>query len=132
MLGIPKQVIRKVEDEIIEFSELEDFIDLPVKQYSKGMKSRLGFSVASMLKPDIFIVDEALSAGDIAFQEKATVRMQEMLEEAKAVLIVTHSMKIVKKVCTRVLVMQEGAIVFDGKPREAVESYKNSVSKTKH
>ncbi len=131
MLGIPRQTIRKVEDEIIEFSELDQFIDQPVKHYSKGMRSRLGFSIASMLKPDIFIVDEALSAGDIAFQEKAAARMQEMLEEAKAVLIVTHSMKIVKKVCTRALLMDRGRIIFDGDPLEAVEIYRTSVKKKK-
>ena len=130
MLGIPRQAIRKVEDEIIEFSGLEEFIDMPVKQYSQGMRSRLGFSIASMLKPDIFIVDEALSAGDLNFQEKAANRMQEMLEEAKAVIIVTHRMKIVKKVCTRALLLKEGRLLFDGAPKEAVELYKSTVKKS--
>ncbi len=127
MLGIPKQVIRKVEDDIIEFSELADFIDQPVKHYSKGMRSRLGFSIAAMLQPDIFIVDEALSAGDISFQEKAAGRMQDMLEEARAVLIVTHSMKIMKKVCTRALILNEGNLIFDGDPKEAVDYYRQEV-----
>ncbi len=127
MLGIPRQVIRRVEEEIIEFSELEDFIDKPVKHYSRGMRSRLGFSIASMLQPDIFIVDEALSAGDISFQEKAAGRMQEMLEEAKAVLIVSHSMKIIKKVCTRALLLDRGSLIFDGKAKEAVELYRSRV-----
>jgi len=129
MLGIPRQVIRRVEDEIIEFSELEDFIDKPVKHYSRGMRSRLGFSIASMLQPDIFIVDEALSAGDISFQEKAAGRMQEMLEEAKAVLIVSHSMKIINKVCTRALLLDRGSLIFDGKAKEAVELYRSRVKK---
>ncbi len=127
MLGIPKKQIRRVEDEIVEFSGLQEFIHKPVKHYSKGMKSRLGFSIASMLKPDVFIVDEALSAGDIAFQQKATYRMQEMLEEARAVVIVTHSMKIVKKACTRALFLKEGNLVFDGDPKQAVKLYKKSV-----
>ncbi len=131
MLGIPSLAIRKVEDQIIEFSELDQFIDQPVKHYSRGMRSRLGFSIASMLQPDIFIVDEALSAGDIAFQEKAAARMQEMLEEAKAVLLVTHSMKIVKKVCTRALLMDRGRIIFDGDPGEAVDIYRTSVKNKK-
>jgi len=129
MLGIPRQVIRRVEDEIIEFSELADFIDKPVKHYSRGMRSRLGFSIASMLQPDIFIVDEALSAGDISFQEKAAGRMQEMLEEAKAVLIVSHSMKIIKKVCTRALLLDRGSLIYDGKPKEAIEIYRSRVKK---
>jgi len=127
MLGIPRQVIGKVEDEIIEFSGLQDFIDMPVKHYSRGMRSRLGFSIAATLKPDIFIVDEALSAGDISFQEKAAGRMQEMLEDAKAVVVVTHSMKIVKKVCTRALLLNKGRLLFDGAPKEAVEVYKKEV-----
>ncbi len=131
MLGIPKRLIRKAEGKIVEFSELDDFIDMPVKHYSRGMRSRLGFSIASMLQPDIFIVDEALSAGDIAFQEKAAARMQEMLEEAKAVLIVTHSMKIVKKICTRALLINEGCLVYDGDPKEAVKLYEESVGKKK-
>lgn len=127
MLGIPKRLIREVEGKIVEFSELDDYIDMPVKHYSKGMRSRLGFSIASMLQPDIFIIDEALSAGDIAFQEKAANRMQDMLEEAKAVLIVTHSMKIVKKICTRALLINKGSLVYDGDPKEAVKLYKKMV-----
>jgi teichoic acid transport system ATP-binding protein len=131
MLGIPKRVITKVEDEIIEFSGLEEFIYKPVKQYSKGMRSRLGFSIATMLQPDIFIIDEALSAGDIAFQERATNRMQEMMNEAKSVIVVTHSMKIVEKACTRALYISDGKLVFDGHPKEAVKRYRNTVKSKK-
>jgi len=131
MMGIPKADIYKLEKEIIEFSELEKHIDKPVKNYSSGMKSRLGFSIAAMLQPDIFVVDEALSAGDISFKEKATLRMQEMLEEAKTVLIVTHSLGFVEKVCTRALCLHQGKIVFDGDPKQAVKFYKDSVKKAK-
>ena len=131
MLGLSKKAIRAKEKEIIEFSELEKHIDKPVKNYSSGMKSRLGFSIAAMLQPDIFVVDEALSAGDISFKEKATLRMQEMLEEAKTVLIVTHSLGFVEKVCTRALCLHQGKIVFDGDPKQAVKFYKDSVKKAK-
>ena len=131
MLGIPKTVIRNIENKIIEFSGLQDFIKKPVKQYSKGMKSRLGFSIASMLQPDIFVVDEALTAGDIAFQEKATTRMQEMMEEAKLVIIVSHSMKIIEKVCTRAIYLNKGKVIFDGEPDKTIEVYKNAVLKGK-
>lgn len=131
MLGIPKKNIQDLEEEIVEFAELEKFIDKPVKQYSKGMKSRLGFSIASNLQPNIFIVDEALSAGDIAFQEKAAIRMQEMLEDARAVFIVTHSMKVVKKLCTRALFIKGGELLFDGDPEEAITKYKASTGKGK-
>jgi len=130
MLGLSKKDIRAMLHEIIAFSELENHIDKPVKNYSSGMKSRLGFSIAAVLQPDIFIVDEALSAGDLAFQEKATSRMQEMLEEAKTVMIVTHSLGLVEKVCTRAIWLQEGKVRFDGCPKEAVALYKKAV-KTK-
>jgi ABC-type multidrug transport system ATPase subunit len=129
MMGIPLSKLRKLEHEIIEFAELEEVIHKPVKVYSSGMKSRLGFSIAAMLQPDIFLVDEALSAGDMAFREKATNRMQGMLEDAKTVVLVTHSLGLVEKVCTRAILMQKGRIRFDGDPKEAVALYKNSVKK---
>ncbi len=132
MLGIPRKVIRGIEDEIVEFAELEKFIHRPVKQYSSGMKSRLGFSIAAMLKPDILIVDEALSAGDLAFQEKATMKMQEMLEEAKAVVIVTHSLEIVEKVCNRAIWLQSGEVKYDGEPADTVRLYKEMASEHKN
>ena len=127
MMGIPKEEIRRLEKDIIEFAELEKAIHRPVKEYSSGMKSRLGFSIAAMLKPDVFVVDEALSAGDLAFREKATERMQDMLGEAKAVILVTHSLGVVEKVCTRAIWLSEGQVQFDGDPKEAVEAYKKAV-----
>jgi len=129
MMGIPKKEIIALEKEIIEFAELEKVIHKPVKEYSTGMKSRLGFSIAAVLKPDVFVVDEALSAGDMAFREKATARMQEMLEDAKTVILVTHSMGIVEKVCTRAIWLQDGFLRFDGNPKEAVALYKESVKR---
>ena len=127
IMGIPKDEIIRVEEEIIEFAELEKVIHKPVKEYSSGMKSRLGFSIAAMIKPDVFVVDEALSAGDMAFREKATNRMQEMLADAKTVVLVTHSLGIVEKVCTRAIWLQEGKVRYDGDPKEAVALYKESV-----
>ena len=129
MMGLSRDKVKKLEKEIVEFAELERVIHKPVKEYSSGMKSRLGFSIAAMLQPDVFIVDEALSAGDMAFREKATTRMQEMLEEAKTVVLVTHSMNIVEKVCTRVIWLQDGFMRFDGDPTEAVALYKDSVKR---
>ncbi len=129
MLGIPKKEICRLENDIVEFAELQDKIHKPVKEYSSGMKSRLGFSIAAMMQPNVFIVDEALSAGDMAFKEKATARMQDMLEEAKTVILVTHSLGIVEKACTRAIWLQNGAIQFDGDPQKAVKLYKESVQK---
>lgn len=132
MLGFSKYEMIELESEIIEFSELENHIEKPVKNFSDGMRARLGFSIAAMLRPDIFIVDEALSAGDIAFQEKATNRMQEMLEDAKSVIIVTHSMSLVEKVCTRGIWLDKGEIKFDGEPQVAVAKYKEMVKNKKN
>ena len=129
MMGIPKDEIIRLEEEIIGFAELEKAIHKPVKEYSSGMKSRLGFSIAAMLKPDVFVVDEALSAGDMAFREKATNRMQEMLADAKTVVLVTHTLGMVEKVCTRAIWLQEGKVRYDGDPKEAVALYKGSVQR---
>lgn len=129
MLGIDKEKIKSLENEIVEFAELEDFIHKPVKEYSKGMKARLGFSIAAAIKPEIFIVDEALSTGDIGFQQKAVEKMQDMIEQAKAVLIVTHSLSIVEEACTRALWLHQGRVRYDGDPEQAVALYSESQSK---
>lgn len=127
LLGISKQRVHDKYDEIVEFSGLKKAIDKPVKQYSAGMKSRLGFSIAAILKPDIFIIDEALSTGDLAFQQKASERIQEMMEHAKAVIIVSHSMGFVEKICTRGIWMEQGQVRFDGSAEEAVAKYRESL-----
>lgn len=123
LLGIPKQRVEKDYSEIVNFSGLEKFIDKPVKEYSSGMKARLGFSIAATLQPDIFIIDEALSTGDAAFKQKASEKIQDMMEKAKAVIIVSHSMSFVEKVCTRAIWFERGQIKFDGDPKEAVNQY---------
>lgn len=127
LLGIPKKRVIEKFDEIVEFSGLGKAIDKPIKEYSSGMKSRLGFSIAATLKPDIFIVDEALSTGDIAFQQKASERIQEMMSHAKAVIIVSHSMRFVERVCTRGIWLEQGQIRFDGTAEEAVKAYRESL-----
>jgi len=131
LLGIPKERVNEKYDEIVEFSGIKRSIDKPVKEYSSGMKSRLGFSIAAILKPDIFIIDEALSTGDLAFRQKATERIQDMMDRAKAVIIVTHSMSFVKKVCTRALWIEQGKVRFDGDAEEAVEKYQAATGVTK-
>lgn len=123
MLGIPKRELETLVDEIIDFSGLEEFIDEPIKNYSSGMVARLGFSIAAMLEPDIFIIDEALSTGDMTFYEKASARIQEMINSAKAVIVVTHSMAFVKKVCTKAIWLKQGQIMHMGDPVETVELY---------
>lgn len=124
LLGISRAELIRIYDEIVSFSGLEDFIDLPVKNYSRGMLSRLGFSIATMIEPDILIIDEALSTGDMAFYEKASKRIQEVITSAKAVIIVTHSMKFVEKVCNKAIWIKEGQIVHIGSPQETTSLYK--------
>ncbi|MFD2760935.1 ABC transporter ATP-binding protein [Lentibacillus juripiscarius] len=127
LLGIPKKRVDEKYEEIVEFSGIKRAIDKPVKEYSSGMKSRLGFSIAATLKPDIFIIDEALSTGDMEFQQKASERIQDMIESAKAVIIVSHNMNFVEKVCTRALWMEQGQIRYDGSAEEAVAKYRESL-----
>lgn len=131
LLGIPKQRVEEKYDEIVEFSGIKRAIDKPVKEYSSGMKSRLGFSIAAILQPDIFIIDEALSTGDLAFRQRATERIQEMMDRAKAVIIVTHSMNFVEKVCTRAIWLEQGRIRFDGDAEEAVRKYREATGTKK-
>src|SRR5699024_5544232 len=131
LLGIPKKRIDNKYNEIVEFSGLEKAIDKPVKTYSSGMKSRLGFSVAATLQPDIFIIDEALSTGDNAFRQKASEKIQDMMEQAKAVIIVSHSMTFIEQMCTRAIWMKRGQIQFDGTPEEAVAAYREDIKDKK-
>lgn len=128
LLGIPKWKIDENYDKIIEFSGLGKAINKPVKSYSSGMRARLGFSIAAILQPDIFIIDEALSTGDMDFRQKASEKIQDMMEQAKAVILVSHNMAFVEKLCTRVIWMEKGQIVFDGDPKETVAKYKAAVS----
>lgn len=130
LLGIPKKRVQEKYGEIVEFSGIGKAIYRPVKTYSSGMKSRLGFSIAAVLKPDIFIIDEALSTGDVAFQQKASERIQDMMEKAKAVIIVSHSMGFVEKVCTRAIWMEQGQIIDDGPAEEIVAKYREAMTGT--
>lgn len=125
LLGIPKAVVESNMQNIVEFSGLDRFMNRSIKYYSSGMKARLGFSIAAILQPDIFIIDEALSTGDMAFQQKASEKIQEMMEEAKAVVIVSHSMNFIRKICTRAIWLDNGRIVMDGKAEDVVDQYLN-------
>jgi len=131
LLGIPKRRIQENYNEIVDFSELGKRIDEPIKQYSSGMKSRLGFSIAAILEPDIFIIDEALSAGDLYFNQKASEKIQEMISLAKAVIVVSHSMGFVEKVCTRAIWFNQGEIMSDGEPTQIIKEYRQHVQKVK-
>lgn len=129
MMGIPKRGLHEVYDEIVRFSGLERVIDEPVKHYSRGMRVRLGFSVATAINPDLLILDEALNVGDLAFYEKASMKIRDLIARAKAVIVVTHNLSFVEQVCTRALWLKNGTLQFDGDPKEAVTAYKQSLRK---
>ncbi|MGI6658802.1 MAG: ABC transporter ATP-binding protein [Dethiobacteraceae bacterium] len=130
MLGMSKKKVDAVYQDIVDFSGLGEFIDNPIKSYSSGMVSRLGFSIATMLEPDLFIIDEALATGDLTFYEKASARIQEMINTAKAVMIVTHSMSFVQKVCTKAIWLKKGRIMHIGEPEETIALYQADTAKT--
>lgn len=129
MLGLNKKEIDALFFEIVSFSGVQQkFIYQPVKNYSNGMRARLGFSAASMIKPDVFIIDEALNAGDIAFYEKASAKIQELIAESKATLVVTHNIQFIENVCTRAILLNKGKILFDGDPHLAVSEYRRIIA----
>ncbi len=110
-------------DEIIEFSELEDFIDRPLRTYSAGMKARLGLAVAGAVEPDILLIDEVLGVGDPKFREKSKKRILDMVDGAGTVVIVSHSFGLMKSICTRIVHMHKGEIQYIGDPEIAIKSY---------
>ena len=124
ILGIPKKVINQKLDEIIEFSELEQFIDTPVKRYSSGMTVKLGFSIATSMDADILIIDEVLAVGDLAFQRKCFDRMEDMIKnQGKTVLLVSHNIRQVQRMCSRVVLLDHGKILADGDPQQISELF---------
>ena len=125
MLGLkPKEIESKVQ-EIAEFSELGDYLDIPVKYYSSGMFVRLAFSVSTSVNPDILLLDEVLAAGDAKFVDKANKRVNEMMESAKILVLVTHSMESAIKFCNKAILLKKGEILKMGEPKEVVDYYLN-------
>lgn len=128
ILGLNKKQIDKKFDEIVSFSELEDFIDVPVKKYSTGMYVRLGFSIAIHSRPEILLVDEVLAVGDIGFQRKCMSKMQEFVKEGGALVLVTHDMTAVNSLCNKCIVIESGKCIFNGDTSNAIEVYFESLS----
>lgn len=123
-LGYSKKFIESKQEDIIDFSELRDFMNVPIKNYSSGMVARLGFSIATLVKPDILIVDEILSVGDMSFQEKCENRIKELMDGGTTVLIVSHSIKQIEKLCHRVLWLDHGHMIAMGDTQEICDRYK--------
>lgn len=128
ILGMERRLINERFDEIIAFAEVEEFIDTPVKFYSSGMLVRLGFAVAVHVDPDILLVDEVLAVGDIAFQRKCFERMQKIRESGTTVVTVSHNLPTVRRLCERVMLLNNGAPVYDGDPAEAISRYHELLS----
>ena len=123
IFGLTKEEIERRVDEIIEFSELGDFIDSPVRTYSSGMYMRLAFSVAINVDADILLIDEILAVGDQHFQDKCFAKLEELKESDKTIVIVTHSLDQVRKLCTRAIWIYNGEVRLDGKPDKVVDEY---------
>lgn len=123
ILGIPKKTIAARLDSIIDFSELADFIDMPVKYYSTGMHLRLAFTLATEVTPDILILDELYAGGDAAFIQKADVRLERFVHQSKILILVAHDMDYIRKFCNRVVWLDEGRIRAEGAPDAIVEQY---------
>ena len=121
-LGHSRAEMTKKFDEIVEFAELEEFIDVPVKNYSSGMKSRLAFSIATSINPDILILDEVLSVGDMSFQAKCRDRMHNMMADA-SMLFVSHSVAQVRKLCDKAIWLHKGSIIASGEVNEICDQY---------
>ena len=123
ILGYSKEFLDDKFDEIVEFSELKDFLDVPVKNFSSGMTAKLAFSIATIVNPEILIVDEILSVGDIKFQEKSKKKMMEMIKGGTTVLYVSHSLESIKDLCTKVVWLEHGKVVKMGDTNKICDDY---------
>lgn len=127
VLGYTKEFIEQKFDEIVAFSELQNFLDVPVRNFSSGMVARLAFSIATIVDPEILIVDEILSVGDIAFQQKSENKMRTMIGGGTTVLFVSHSINQIKSLCDRVIWLDHGQIKKIGPAKEICEEYENTM-----
>ena len=125
ILGYSREFLDKHFDEIIDFAELRTFVDVPVKNFSSGMYARLGFSIATIVQPDILIVDEVLSVGDFHFQEKCEGRIQKMIKNGTTIIIVSHDINMIERLCNKVLWLDHGQKKSFGDTKAICEKYKN-------
>ena len=126
VLGHSERFMKEKFNEIVDFAELWDFLDMPIKNYSSGMAARLGFSIATVVQPDILIVDEVLAVGDYAFQQKCETRMQSMLNQGTTLLYVSHSIESVRNLCTKALWIDKGNVKMSGDVMEVSQRYMES------
>lgn len=122
-LGYSRSEVQEKYEEIVDFSELSDFIDLPVRTYSSGMRARLAFSIAASIRPEILIIDELMGVGDRKFQQKSTQRMREMIAESQALVVVSHNMSTIRDLCSKVIWLEKGRMLGQGPVDEMIERY---------
>ena len=130
-LGIDGKQLEALTPGIIDFADIGDFIDAPVKTYSLGMKARLGFSIATSITPDILLLDEVLGTGDQEFRAKSQFRIRELISRARVVVLVTHDLSYVTEFCSRAIRLEKGRIIHDGDPAETVDLYRRRVRESK-
>ena len=121
--GLSRKEVEERADDVAEWTELGDFIDMPMRTYSSGMSARVGFSVAVHMKPDILMIDEALSTGDAHFREKANAKMAELRESARAMFLVSHGLGNIKEMCNEVMWLDHGRLMMQGEPDEVITAY---------
>ncbi len=127
VLGYSKDFIKEKFNEIVEFSELGDFINVPVKNYSSGMKSRLGFSIATVVEPDILILDEVFAVGDAKFRKKSEKKIKSMFKTGVTVLFVSHNIEQVKSICNKAILLEKGTLIAQGDVKEISEIYESKL-----
>jgi len=125
VLGYSKEFLREKYDEIVEFSELGKFIDVPVKNYSSGMKSRLGFAIATIVQPDVLILDEVLAVGDAKFRKKCEAKINAMFDSGVTVLFVSHSLPQVRRICNKGILLEHGKLLAQGDIEEIASIYES-------
>jgi ABC-2 type transport system ATP-binding protein len=123
-MGLPHPVVEERLGGIIEYADIGEFIDAPIKTYSSGMRARLGFAIATAVNPDILLLDEVLATGDAAFREKSKTRVLELVGEAKAIVLVTHDMAWVTEFCNKAMLLERGHVIAAGAPEEVVEIHR--------
>ncbi|MFZ6021906.1 MAG: ABC transporter ATP-binding protein [Patescibacteria group bacterium] len=126
ILGMSRKFLEKKFDDIVEFAELERFIDLPLKNYSSGMQVRLAFSIAFMSEADIYLLDEVFSVGDLAFQEKSKAIFQRLQQQGKTLLLISHSLPTIEGFCKKLLIVNQGKVTTYNSVKEGIEAYKSA------
>jgi ABC-type polysaccharide/polyol phosphate transport system ATPase subunit len=129
LLGYSPDEMLAKQEAIIEFSELQEFMDMPVKYYSSGMYGRLAFSIATMTDPEILLIDEVFATGDGHFVQKSSQRIEQMVAQTKIMVLVSHGLEQIRRLCNRVVLLERGQVINDGKPEEILAQYQTIISK---